>query len=136
MFDWFLKKNIRHRVTALIIRDKKLLLVEEEGIVYTPGGGIEKGESHEEALKRECNEELGLTVTSWKSYGIFDSLTIRTQRPQRNYCYIVECEGDPRAQNEIEACHWLSRDDIPLNQSLYQQERENIFDRLIREGLI
>lgn len=136
MFEQLFKDKIRHRVTAIIIKNKKLLLVEEDGVVYTPGGGIETGESHEEALKRECDEELGLTVTSWKPYSIFDSLTIRTKRPQRSYVYIVECEGDPHPMNEIEAFHWLSRDDIQTNPLVHLYEKENIFDRLIQEGLL
>jgi len=127
---------MRQRVTAIIMQDKKILLVQEGGIVYTPGGGIEFFESHEEALKRECMEELGVTVVSYSPYCVYDSLTIRTRKPQRNHCYIVECEGNPCPQNEIEACHWLSRDDIPHNPLLYPQEREYIFDRLIREGLL
>ncbi len=127
---------MRHRATAIIIKDKKILLVQEGDIVYTPGGGIELLESHEVALKRECMEELGMTVISHAPYCVYDSLTIRTKKPQRNYCYIVECEGDPQPHNEIEAVHWLSRGDIGTHPLLYPQEREYIFDRLIQEGLL
>lgn len=127
---------MRHRVTAIIIKDKKILLVEEGGFVYTPGGGIEFLESHEDALKRECKEELGLTLITCAPYSVFDSLTIKTKKPQRNYCYIVECQGDPNPMNEIEAFHWLSRIDIGTHPLLYPAECEHIFERLIREGLL
>jgi 8-oxo-dGTP diphosphatase len=54
------------RVRAIIIKDEKILFIKrtKEGLVYwvMPGGEIEAGESNEQALIRECQEELGVTV--------------------------------------------------------------------------
>ena len=57
---------MRQRVAAVIIKDNKILLLHriKDGKEYFvfPGGGIEKGESLEEAVIREVQEELGLEI--------------------------------------------------------------------------
>lgn len=57
---------MRKRVAAIIIKDNKILLLRriKDGREYFvfPGGGIEKGESLEEAIIREAQEELGLKI--------------------------------------------------------------------------
>lgn len=69
MIDFFLKsKSMRVRVAALIQDSKgKILLVQQQkkksGYWLLPGGGIEFGESGEEALERELKEELSLEVS-------------------------------------------------------------------------
>ena len=62
---------MRESCRAVIFKDDKLLLIyreREENIYYVfPGGGIEQGETKEECIKRECMEELGITVNPLKS---------------------------------------------------------------------
>ena len=56
-------------VAALIERDGKLLLArrdassDQAGLWEFPGGKVETGESHQAALVRELQEEMGITVT-------------------------------------------------------------------------
>ena len=57
----------KNRAALIIIDDSKILLVHrfkngEEYYVF-PGGGIEEGESVEDAATREAKEETGLDVT-------------------------------------------------------------------------
>ena len=57
--------RIREAVRALVVDpDRRVLLVRFEfpdrHVWATPGGGMEPGESTEEALRRELHEELGL----------------------------------------------------------------------------
>lgn len=56
--------DLRPTVRGIIEKDGKLgLIYEAEGDYYGfPGGGIEKGETYEEALLREVEEETGLIV--------------------------------------------------------------------------
>jgi len=58
--------SIRKRVSAVIIKDNKVLLIKrlKPNLEYFtfPGGGIEENESIELALKREVKEELSLNV--------------------------------------------------------------------------
>lgn len=57
---------MRNRSSVIIIENKKVLLMKrvKEGRMYYvfPGGGIEIGETPEEAAKREAFEELGVEV--------------------------------------------------------------------------
>ncbi|WP_165972212.1 NUDIX domain-containing protein [Paenibacillus piri] len=60
--------QIRNAVRALIIHDDKLLSIKKEranvGIYYAlPGGAQELDETLEQALVRECREELGVEIT-------------------------------------------------------------------------
>lgn len=55
---------IRPSVYAIVLHDGKVLLLKspESGKWMQPGGGIDKGETVEEALQREMLEESGITV--------------------------------------------------------------------------
>ena len=49
---------------AVIVNDGKILLLDTRstGKLFLPGGGVDLGESIEEALKREVKEEVGIKV--------------------------------------------------------------------------
>jgi 8-oxo-dGTP diphosphatase len=59
-------RSVRTAAKAIIIRDRKLLAVkcqDDAGIFYIlPGGGQEFGETLHDALRRECQEEIGCDV--------------------------------------------------------------------------
>ena len=62
-----LKLNKRTAVRAIIFNENKLLMVKSNlGDYKLPGGGVEKGESHEEAIKREVEEETGYVIKDVK----------------------------------------------------------------------
>ena len=59
---------MRNRAAAIIIRDKKLLVIQRQkpdrDYYILPGGGVEFEESFEEACIREVKEETGFDVIS------------------------------------------------------------------------
>ena len=51
------------RATALIVKDNRLFVIEDEDGCYTIGGAIQVNETTEDAVVREVKEELGVTST-------------------------------------------------------------------------
>jgi 8-oxo-dGTP pyrophosphatase MutT (NUDIX family) len=57
----------REAVRAVVLHDNKLLMVRTNAGSYSfPGGGVEPGESHEDALRREVREETGYLLSHVK----------------------------------------------------------------------
>lgn len=55
----------RQAVRAIVVKDNKVLLIHSEKYnTYTlPGGGVEAGESLEQAVVREAREETGMAIS-------------------------------------------------------------------------
>lgn len=69
------------RVALIHLPKKKLFKL--------PGWGIEEGETKEEALKRECIEELGVYVKILKEIGMTVEYRHSQKMIQESYCFLV-----------------------------------------------
>ncbi|MCP4133944.1 MAG: NUDIX hydrolase [bacterium] len=91
------KKDVRVRVAGIIIDNGKLLLIahKKNGNIYwlLPGGGVEFGESLDQALKREFLEELNISVTVHSVALVCDSIAPSGDRHIINICFYCSHSG-------------------------------------------
>lgn len=87
---------MNERAGAVIVKDGQRLLfrrVKEGWGEYWvfPGGGVEEGETTEQAMVREVQEELSLQVTEYKLlFEFFNDFTMNEKYPPRQeYFYLV-----------------------------------------------
>lgn len=64
------------------------------GIHTLPGGGVEEGESIEDALLREITEETGCTVARYEPLGYVEENRFHADYTQISYYYIVHTEDE------------------------------------------
>ena len=131
----------RIRVSAIIVKNNKVLLIHrrKQGREYWvfPGGGIEKGETPEEAIIREVKEETGLEGKGTKfAFWYFDSGI-------RHPFYFVEVDyqkpklGGPEVKrnssNNWYSPEWIKKEEVE-NINLVPKEAKKKLVRLIKRS--
>ena len=102
---------------AIIVQGGRALMVrrrigEGELLWQFPAGGIEDGETAEDAAVRETLEETGLTVQSVKLLG--ERVHPKTGRLMSyTACTVVEGEAHVADADELDAVAWVTLDEIP-----------------------
>lgn len=109
-------------VGAVLIHEGKVLLIRRgkeplRGRWVIPGGTVELGESLEEALVREVEEEAGLVVRPREVVTVFDRILREEGRVSYHYVIVdYLCDyvsGEPRAASDAEAVALVGRDELP-----------------------
>jgi len=124
----------RDSAKAIIIDEEgKVLIVRinEEmggaGMWDIPGGGIEKGETAEQALKREVFEETGLKIKNIKSYK-----TIQLKIPEKGVnanMKLYKCTPET-TDITLKPTDWKEKDNVPEHNETkwiyYDHELKNL----------
>ena len=106
--------NLIDKLAWIEIQDGKVLVARSRGkdAFYIPGGKSEPGESDAEALIREIQEELSVTVqeNSMKYYGTFSAQAHGKAEGVivQMTCYEGAYVGKIQADSEIEEIDWLN----------------------------
>lgn len=114
LYDLFLKLNPRKLGAHAVIVDDQgrvLLLRSRYADAWMlPGGGLEPGEHVDEAVRRECREELGVDVSIQRLTGFY------YHEPSAAYVAIFRCtlgEGEIRLSHEHSERRWMELAEIP-----------------------
>lgn len=104
----------RPTVKVVVKKDSKLIILNEGTL---PGGGIDLGESDQDAIARELQEELGITVKNVQRIGAVVQYRNLINKKYLINGYVAELEttgGPTNPQNEREAqltAQWLTLDE-------------------------
>ncbi len=89
-----MNEQIRIRAAGILVHENRILLVrhEKNGKSYwlLPGGGVDYGETVEEGLKREFQEEVGLDIEMGKLVMVHDSIPPDRHRQVLNLYFLVK----------------------------------------------
>lgn len=136
-----------HRVAAVIINDNKLLAQKNiiDNSYYLVGGRVVFGESTEEALVREINEELKINITNYKPLWINECFFIDNGNTYHEICmyYFVDIKNtgftnfensfELNEENRTNFYEWLDfnrLDDVVLYPKFIKDEINNSHDNL------
>jgi 8-oxo-dGTP diphosphatase len=108
---------IRDIVNALLNRERMVLLARRSplrksypGLWSFPGGHVESGETAEQALTRECREEIGITPTDYAMLGRTSDPNAPADDPVTYHMYSVTrwVGGEPTiVDDEHTELRWL-----------------------------
>ena len=126
------------KLAWLEIKEGKILVAKSRGKLafYIPGGKREQGETDEQALLREIEEELSvkLKAESLSFYGVFEAQAHGHAKGVmvKMTCYQGPYSGLIKANSEIEEIAWLGHKD----QHMVSCVDRIIFDKLKRNGFL
>ncbi|WP_426357903.1 NUDIX hydrolase [Pseudocolwellia sp. HL-MZ19] len=122
---------IRNAARAIVLNGEDILLLYTQRYHdYTlPGGGIDDGETHEEGLIRELQEETGAhNVTNIKAFGLYEEF-----RPwhkddfdivhMKSYCFVCNIDSELRATNLED--YEINNGMVPVWMNIHQAIKHN-----------
>jgi 8-oxo-dGTP diphosphatase len=102
-----------HKAGGVIIRNRQFLVTRSAGkdIFIAPGGKLEPGETAIQALQREIEEEIQVTINpmTLESIGTFRAVAAGKQDliVEMEVFIINDIEGEPQPSSEVEEIRWI-----------------------------
>lgn len=120
----------RKAVRAIVIDSDNnlgILHITNHSYYELPGGGVEEGETLEEACIRECKEEVGCNVEIVSEIGRTLEYRKEKERINESFCYVVKVVGEKGTPE-------LQDDEIEIGtETVWVSKEEGV--RLIKESL-
>jgi 8-oxo-dGTP diphosphatase len=120
--------QFRVAVSALLFDEHRVLLARRRDIDWwnLPGGGMELGETVEEAVKREVLEETGLEVEVGQLVGVYS----KPQKREVVLTFLCQKVGGKLTETEeSQECRYFALNDLPVN--TLPKHRQRIQDALL-----
>lgn len=112
---WFLFRPKMAGAKIILTRGSEILFVVQTYVTgyRLPGGGINKGEVPEEAIRREVREELGITLGDITYLDSF--FTDAEYKRDTVYVFTAELPEEPLTLDDVEiaSVHWFHSDNLP-----------------------
>src|ERR1700751_3976678 len=109
-------------VSAAVFRDGRVLIVRRgrppaHGLYTLPGGGVELGETLEQAVIREVREETGLAIAPLGLVGFREAIARdAAARVERHFVILPFAAywvgGEIARSEELAEAHWLKPDEL------------------------
>lgn len=132
--------SVRRAARAIILRGDKIALmyVQKDNYYKLPGGGIEEGESIQEALIREVAEEANASIKIDRPIGFIIEYRNHFKQLQISYCFLTTYVEDDvwHKRTDEEERIGLSLNWVRLEEALTlikTTEPKNYVGKLIRE---
>ncbi|MBI4091637.1 MAG: NUDIX hydrolase [Candidatus Levybacteria bacterium] len=80
-----------------------------------PGGGVEEGETLEEAITREVKEETGLKVVSLERIGFDEDNEPDNHGEMTHYVFLAyraKTTGEPKISEELVILKWIGKSEL------------------------
>ncbi len=126
------------KVALLDIENREVLFARTKGqtLFYNVGGRVEPGETHEQALIRECKEEMSVDIIPGTLEFVHSFKGERLDKPGEFieiHCYNAGYEGEPVPSSEIEELDWFTSNDMQRTTPTGQQillwlKEQNLID--------
>jgi ADP-ribose pyrophosphatase YjhB (NUDIX family) len=112
---WFLVRPVTLGVRILLIKDGQVLLVKHsyQDEWYLPGGGVKRGETLEQAIRREAHEECGAKINQIKFLGTYDNF-VDYLSDHVSLFHSADFTLKEKNDHEIEQVSFFSADQLPL----------------------
>lgn len=130
--DLNFKYDFRETCFGICYIKDELYLTEKRNEIYLTGGGVEQGENHDECLKREFLEEVGLEIVKTKKLCDIDCFWItRNNKHMESLTHIYIVEITENMYQPLEAESKLKK--LSLNEAKnslelpYQQKALEVF---------
>jgi 8-oxo-dGTP diphosphatase len=135
-------RKIIYKASGIILRDRKVLVERSTGKEFFihPGGKLEAGETHKQALIRELKEEFRIDVLEENLTPFDENTAPAANSPevdvQMKVFLVKKWSGKITPDNEVEEVRWLTSDvpdDIPIgsimrHETIPKLKRENLID--------
>lgn len=107
---------MRKGVMFFVYQNGKFLLEKRKGddkrapgLIAIPGGNQKEGETPEDTLKREVQEELGATPKSWKLLDVFENVAVNGDVFYTNAFLVTELDKEITNRDNNEGKHlWVT----------------------------
>ncbi len=111
---WAVRRPLTMGAFVVLARDGQVLLVRTtyHRTWSLPGGGVRRGETLEQAARREASEEVGATLGELQLLGVYS----RFREHKSDHVAVFTCtDGDAtlRGDHEIEEARWFPLDALP-----------------------